>query len=44
MNTPQQQSAANERGASVIQTAVALMKERRIGWSKALEEARQQVK
>jgi hypothetical protein len=32
-----------ERGASIIQLALQLMRERRIGWSKAIELARQQV-
>jgi hypothetical protein len=44
MNIPQaQQDADQERGARIIQTAIELMKTRRIGWSKAIEEAHQQV-
>jgi hypothetical protein len=45
MSTQAQQGAAdNERGARIIQTAIELMRERRIGWSAALEAARQQTK
>jgi hypothetical protein len=33
-----------ERGASIIHLALQLMKERRIGWSEAIELARQQTK
>jgi hypothetical protein len=45
MSTQAQQGAADsERGARIIQTAIELMKERRIGWSKAIELARQATK